>query len=334
MKVKKCLRNTLIGIAASIVAVSLSAVAQDITIWRIGTGGVGGTYFPVGSLIANAISKPPGALDCDMGGTCGVENLAAVPVSTNASVANMNAVHSGHLQAGLAGAQVVTHGFKGTGEFEGSAKDRVRAIATLFREDLHLVVAQEVKLSSIADLNGLRVGIGIAGSGTQLNVKTILDHFGIEANHYELNLQHSAQHLADRKIDAFFYAGGWPFAALIRLGASEGFDLYSFANHEIRKILEILPVYVPSTIPAGGYENIDYEVLTVGSTAHLVTSVDQPEELIYAVTKALWSDTTRSILDRGHQKGRQVTLETALEGLQIPLHRGAQRFYKELGMGE
>ena len=81
--------------------------AEHMKFWRIGTGGAGGTYFPIGGLIANAISNPPGSRPCDKGGACGVKNLVAIAVSTNASVANMNAIQAGQLDAGLAGAQSV-----------------------------------------------------------------------------------------------------------------------------------------------------------------------------------------------------------------------------------
>ena len=101
--------------------------------------------FPIGGLIANAISNPPGSRSCDKGGTCGVPGLVAIAVSTNASVANMNAIHAGQLDAGLAGAQSVTQGYEGSGKFVGNKKDNVRVIANLYPEDMHLVLPKGVK---------------------------------------------------------------------------------------------------------------------------------------------------------------------------------------------
>ncbi|MEK9751817.1 MAG: TAXI family TRAP transporter solute-binding subunit, partial [Rhodospirillaceae bacterium] len=98
---------------AGFVALGGGAHAQEMKFWRIGTGGAGGTYFPIGGLIANAISNPPGSRPCDKGGSCGVPGLVAIAVSTNASVANMNAIHAGQLDAGLAGAQSVAQGYNG-----------------------------------------------------------------------------------------------------------------------------------------------------------------------------------------------------------------------------
>ncbi|MDP6969475.1 MAG: TAXI family TRAP transporter solute-binding subunit [Gammaproteobacteria bacterium] len=308
------------------------AQAEDMTFWRIGTGGAGGTYFPIGGLISNAISSPPGARSCDKGGTCGVPGLVAIAVSTNASVANANAIHAGQLDAGLAGAQTVVQSYNGEGKFVGNKKDKIRVIANLYPEDMHLVLAEGTSLNSLKDLNGMDIGVAAAGSGTQVSVRMILQHYGIKANENELNLGQSTQRLADGQLDAFFYAGGTPFAALIQLGSTKGFSLYKFSADEIKTINKIIPYYVESNIPAGTYENITTDTPTVAVNGQFITSVDQPEELVYGVTKALWSKKTRSLLDKGHSKGKAIQLETALKGVLIPLHPGAERFYKEIGM--
>jgi len=309
-----------------------SAVAQDIKFWRIGTGGAGGTYYPIGGLIANAISSPPGSRACDKGGSCGVPGLVAIAVSTNASVANVNAIHAGQLDAGLAGAQSVVQGYNGAVKFVGNPKTNIRAIANLYPEDMHLVLAEGTSINSLKDLEGMKVGVAAAGSGTQVSVKMILAHYGIEARQYELGLSQSTQRLADGQLDAFFYAGGTPFAALIQLGSTKGFELYRFSADERVAITSIIPYYVESMIPAGTYENIDYDVPTIAVNGQLITSVDQPEDLIYEITKALWNKNTRKLLDKGHSKGKVITVETALTGILIPLHPGAERFYKEIGM--
>jgi TRAP transporter TAXI family solute receptor len=309
-----------------------TAMAQEMKFWRIGTGGAGGTYFPIGGLIANAISSPPGSRSCDKGGTCGVPGLVAIAVSTNASVANMNAIHAGQLDAGLAGAQSVTQGYNGTGKFKGNKKDKVRVIANLYPEDMHLVLTKGTKLKSLKDLNGKRVGVAAAGSGTQVSVRMILKHYNIKATEHELGLGQSTQRLADGQLDAFFYAGGTPFAALIQLGSTKGFELYKFSDDERKEINKIIPYYVESNIPAGVYENIKTDTPTVAVNGQLVTSVDQPTDLIYAITKALWSKKTRGLLDKGHAKGKAIRMETALKGVLIPLHPGAEKFYKEVGM--
>ncbi len=310
------------------------AQAQQMKFWRIGTGGAGGTYFPIGGLIANAISNPPGSRPCDKGGACGVKDLVAIAVSTNASVANVNAIHAGQLDAGLAGAQSVTQGYNGQGKFVGNKRDKIRVIANLYPEDMHLVLPRGAQIKSLKDLNGKRIGVAAAGSGTQVSVRMILKHYGIKAKEAELGLAQSTQRLADGQLDAFFYAGGTPFAALIQLGSTKGFELYKFSDDERKAINKIIPYYVESMIPAGTYENIKYDVPTVAVNGQLITSVDQPADLVYEITKALWNKNTRKLLDKGHAKGKAIRLETALKGVLIPLHPGAEKFYKEKGMAK
>lgn len=317
---------------AALLALGGAVQAQEMKFFRIGTGGAGGTYYPIGGLIANAISNPPGSRPCDEGGSCGVPGLVAIAVSTNASVANMNAIHAGQLDAGLAGAQSVAQGYAGEGKFVGNKKDKVRVIANLYPEDMHLVTPKGMNLKSLANLNGKKVGVAAAGSGTQVSVRLILKHYGIKADEQELGLAQSAQRLADGQLDAFFYAGGTPFAALIQLGSTRGFELYRFSDEERATINKIIPYYVASDIPPGTYESIPYNVPTVAVNGQFVTSVDQPDDLIYDITKALWNDNTRKLLDKGHSKGKAIVKENALKGVLIPLHPGAERFYREAGL--
>jgi TRAP transporter TAXI family solute receptor len=320
--------------AAAVATIALGSVAeaQEMKFWRIGTGGAGGTYYPIGGLIANAISNPPGSRPCDKGGSCGVPGLVAIAVSTNASVANVNAIDAGQLDAGLAGAQSVTQGYNGEGKFEGNPKKNIRIIANLYPEDMHLVTPKGMTLSGLTDLNGKKVGVAAAGSGTQVSVRMTLKEYGITAEEHELGLGQSTQRLADGQLDAFFYAGGTPFAALIQLGSTKGFELYKFTADDQKRINKIIPYYVESLIPAGTYENINYDVPTVAVNGQLITGANQPDDLIYDITKALWNKNTRKLLDKGHSKGKQITVETALKGVLIPIHPGAEKYYKEIGM--
>ena len=321
--------------ATAILVLGGVAVAQESKFFKIGTGSAGGTYFPIGGLIANAISSPPGSRSCDEGGSCGVPGLVAIAVSTHASVANVNAIQSGRLDAGLSGSFTIYEAYNGVGRFEGKKKEKLRALTNLYPEDMHIVLPKGLQLDSIKDLKGKRVGIGQSGSGTQSFALRVLEHYGISRDDIdaaELNVAQSAQRIADGQMDAFFYAIGTPAAALVQLGSIKGFDLYKFSEDEQNEITEIIPYYTVSAIQPGTYEGIDYEVPTVSVNAQIVTSADQPEELIYEIANALWNENTRKLLDNGHAKGKVIQLDTALKGVQIPLHPGAERYYKEKGL--
>ncbi|MGC3939839.1 TAXI family TRAP transporter solute-binding subunit [Roseobacter sp. EG26] len=329
--------QTLAGIALA-GAFALPAAAQDPTFFRIGTGGAGGTYFPIGGTIANGISAPPGSRACDEGGQCGVPGLIAIAQSTTASVFNNAAVQNGELEAGLAAADVTRSMYLGEGKFEGKPHPKLRIVANLFPEDLHLVMPKGSTIADLGDLQGKRVGIAQAGSGTQVAVLQMLDAWGVNRDNMEeaeLNNSQSAERLADGQIDAYFYAAGWPVAAMVQLASTKGMALHSFSEEDLAKINEIIPAYIPSKIPAGVYEGVDEDILTPAVSAMLVVSSDLSDELVYGLTKALWNDNTRKLLDNGHAKGKQITAETALDGvsaLGVPLHPGAEKFYKEAGL--
>ena len=315
-----------------------SVQAQDMKFFRIGTGGAGGTYFPIGGIIANAISNPPGSRACEEGGNCGVPGLVAMAQSTNASAHNVNAIQAGQMEAGLSGAATLHFAYNGIGKFADNAKPDLRVVANLYPEDLHLVLPKGASLDNLADLKGKRVGIAQAGSGTQIAVELILGDHGVNRDNIdeaELNNSQSADRLADGQLDAYFYAAGTPVAAMIQLDNTKGMELYNFSDDEIKMGNSTVPYYIPSVIPAGTYPGVTYDVNTLAVSGILVTNANQDEDLIYEITKALWSDTARKLLDNGHAKGKVITLETALDGVDgigVPLHPGAERFYKEKGM--
>ena len=328
----------LTGAALACTLMSSTAFAQDINFFRIGTGGAGGTYFPIGGIIANAISNPPGSRACDKGGNCGVPGLVAMAQSTNASAHNVNAIQNGQMEAGLSGAATLHFAYHGKGKFEGHAKPDLRVIANLYPEDLHLVMPKARSLDGLGDLKGKRVGIAQAGSGTQIAVELIIADHDVNRDNMdeaELNNSQSAERLADGQLDAYFYAAGTPVAAMIQLDNTKGMELYSFTDAEVKQANQTVPYYIPSTIPAGTYPGVDYDVNTVAVSGMLVTNAKIDEELIYQITKAMWSKTARKLLDNGHAKGKVITMETALDGVKgidVPLHPGAERFYREVGL--
>ena len=331
-------RNLMALALAGLTLTGAAVQAQEMTFFRIGTGSAGGTYFPIGGLIANAISNPPGSRPCDKGGSCGVPGLVAIAQSTNASAHNVTAIQAGQMEAGLTGAATLYFAYHGTAKFEGKPKPKLRVIANLFPEDLHLVLPKGKKLGSLKELEGKRVGIAQAGSGTQIAVELMLEAQGLNRDNMdeaELNNTQSAERLADGQLDGYFYAAGTPVAAMIQLDNTKGMELYSFSEAEVIESNRVVPYYVPSTIEAGTYAGVQYDVNTLAVNGTLVTSADQPTELIYEITKALWNSSTRKLLDNGHAKGKVIRLETALkglDGLDVPLHPGAEKFYREQGM--
>jgi TRAP transporter TAXI family solute receptor len=149
-------------VAACLLLAVWSAVADDMRLFRIGTGGEGGTYYPIGGLIARSISQPPGANSCDDPDLCGVSGLVAVAQTANGSVANVRSVAGGRLESGFAQSDVAHWAFTGRGVFADAAPlDNLRAIAALYPETVHVVARREAGIRSVRDLRVAgRAGFG------------------------------------------------------------------------------------------------------------------------------------------------------------------------------
>jgi TRAP transporter TAXI family solute receptor len=310
-------RSVLLGGLGTALAAS-PTLAQDITFFRIATGGTAGTYFPIGGLIANAISNPPGSRTCADGGSCGVPGVVATAVASNGSVANVSAIASGSAQSGFTQPKV----------------DVLRAIANLYPESFHLVARKGAGIKTIKDLKGKRISLDEPGSGTLVDARLILAAYGLTEKDMKaeyLKSQQAADKLKDNALDAFFSVSGWPLGAIAELAATTGIDLVPIDGPEAENLVKAYGFFATDEIPDGAYKGVN-GVKTVSVNAIWATSSKQPEPLIYGITAALWNPSTRRLLDSGHAKGRVIKLETATQGLGIPLHAGAEKFYKEKGL--
>ncbi|MGR3572292.1 TAXI family TRAP transporter solute-binding subunit [Brevirhabdus sp.] len=333
----KLTKRSLLGlVAAAATALAIPALAQAPQFFRIGTGGTAGTYYPIGGLIANAISSPPGSRACDQGGSCGVPGLIATALSANGSVANVNAINAGTLESGFSQSDVATWAQTGTGIWaDRKPVEKLRAIANLYAETIHLVAAADSGIESVADLKGKAVSLDEPGSGTLVDARIILDAYGLSEDDVQakfLKPDQAAERMRDGAMDAFFFVGGFPAGAIAELASQKAIKLIPISGAEAEAVTGKYTFFAANTVPAGTYDGVDQDVTTLSVGAQWVTSADQPEELIYQVTKALWNDNTRKLLDAGHAKGKEITLDTALDGIGIPLHPGAEKFYREAGV--
>jgi TRAP transporter TAXI family solute receptor len=334
MKITKGFKAALLG-AALVAGVATTAAAQDLKFFTIGTGGTAYTYYPVGGVIANAISKPPGSRPCEEGGSCGVDGLIASAVSSRGSVDNVNAIISGLRNSGFAQSDVAYWAYTGTGTMEGKAPaEDLRTIAALFEEHIHLVALADSGINSVADLKGKRVSLDEPGSGTYVDANMILEAAGVSSDDISaeaLKGGAAAEALRNGKIDAFFVVAGYPTGSLVELASAADIKLVPIDGPAADALTEKYGFFAKSDIPEGAYEGIA-TTPTVAVGAQWFTSAKEDDELIYQITKALWNEKSRKLLDVGHAKGKSITLETALNGIGVPLHPGAERFYKEAGL--
>jgi uncharacterized protein len=305
---------------------------------KIATGSVTGTYYPVGSLIANLLSRPPGARACDEVGGCGVPNLILVVEASKGSVANVEAIAAGRVETGFAQSDVTHGAFSGTGVFAGQAPlTGLRALASLYLESVHLVVAQDSGIATVGDLRGKRVSLDVEGSGTLVDALLILEGFGLSPA--DLQVVHapptrSLDLMVAGELDAMFMVAGYPAAIVTEAAQGIGARLVPIVGEPVAALLERHRFLTLSDIPGDTYPSIGPGTPTLGVAALWVVTAELEEELVYAITQALWHPDTLKKLAEGHPKGVDIRLANALRGVSIPLHPGAARYYREQGMAE
>ena len=312
-----------------------TASAQEMRFFSIGTGGTGATYYPLGGTIAAAISNPPGSRPCEEGGSCGVPGLIAVAQSSRGSIDNIDGIKSGRFHSGFVQSDVAYSAHTGTGQFAGQEPvANLRAITVLYPEHIQIVARRDAGIESVEALRGERVSLDERGSGSYVNAIQILDAFGLSEGDLDartLKAAPAADAMMAGDLDAFFITSGYPTNAIAELASRVPITLVPIEGPAADKLLEEFQFFSRDTIPAGTYGD-SAEVPTLAVGAQWVSTTEMSDDLIYDITKVLWLPQTKRLLDVGHAKGKMVTQETALDGIAIPLHPGAERYYREAGL--
>jgi TRAP transporter TAXI family solute receptor len=309
-------------VVVALSALAMAGAAQAQQFFRIGTGGTAGTYYPVGGMIANAVSQPG--------------KIIVTAQASNGSVANVNAIAGGALESGFSQADVATWAQKGTGMYEGKPNvPGLRLIANLYPESVHIVARKGGGIKTVADLKGKRVALDEPGSGTLVNARAILAAYGIKESDIKpeyIKPNQAGDKLKDGALDAFFFTGGAPAGAISELASSgAGIELLPIDGREAEALRKSSPFFAPDTIPADTYKGVP-AVHTLAVGAQWVTSDKVDANTVYEITKALFSDATQKLLAAGHAKGKLITKENAVKGAGIPFHAGAERYYREAGV--
>ncbi|MDE2612257.1 MAG: TAXI family TRAP transporter solute-binding subunit [Burkholderiales bacterium] len=300
--------------------VALPAQAQQF--FRIGTGGTAGTYYPVGGMIANAVSQPG--------------KIIVTAQASNGSLANVTAIAGGALESGFSQADVATWAYKGSGIFEGKPNiPGLRLLANLYPESVHVVVRKGSGIKSVADLKGKRVALDEPGSGTLVNARAILAAYGIKESDIKpeyIKPNQAGDKMKDGALDAFFFTGGAPAGAIAELAsAGAGIDVLPIDGAAAEQLKKTSGFFADDVIAADTYKGVG-QVKTLAVGAQWVTSDKVDANTVYEITKALFSDATQKTLAAGHAKGKYITKENAVKGAGLPFHPGAEKFYKEAGV--
>ncbi|MCI4666393.1 MAG: TAXI family TRAP transporter solute-binding subunit [Neomegalonema sp.] len=315
------------GVIAALLAGALAAtpaLAQKQTFISIGTGGVTGVYYPTGGAICRLVNRDRKT----HGIRCAVE-------STGGSVYNINTIKAGELEFGVAQSDWQFHAFKGTSKFKDNPFPELRAVFSVHPEPFTLIVRADSGIAKFEDLKGKRVNVGNPGSGQRATMEVVMEAFGIKMSDFALATEYKgsemAKQLCDGSIDAMIYTIGHPAAAIKEATTTCDAKLVSVTGAPIDKLVADNPFYRVATIPGGMYRGTDADTTTFGVGATFVTSAKVPEKVVYIVAKAVMQniDVFRGL----HPAFKTLKPEQMVkDGLSAPLHPGALKAYKELGL--
>ncbi|MUV37193.1 31 kDa immunogenic protein [Lentibacillus sp. JNUCC-1] len=291
----------------------------------IGTGGTSGTYYPLGVAMAQQI----------FGNVDGVSGAKAV--STGASVANAQEMAEGKYQLALIQNDIAYYAVSGEtlSDFEGNQVDNMAGMVSLYPEDIQLVTTKDSGVTSIEDLKGKKVAVGDQGSGTEANAKQILEAAGITYDDFTpeyLGFGDASQGLQNGTIDAAFIVAGAPTSAIQELGASKDVTVLSLSDDIISTLTSEYSYYTERTISKDEYADYGQEedINTVAVQAILVVDKELSEDVVYNMTKAMFDN--KDELEAAHDRGKDIKLEEATDGMSIDLHPGAAKYYEEEGV--
>jgi TRAP transporter TAXI family solute receptor len=286
----------------------------------IGTASLGGNFFPMGTALGVVIEK-------------GIPNVKATGQATGGSSYNLTALDSGELQIGISQSVAVASALNGTGTFE----KPITTLSTLLNyhpTPSHIIVRKSANVKSVDDLRGKKLEMLAIGDGNEANAKKILDSLGVGWDEitpvYSGNRVQAASSLQTGKVDGIIDAAGVGSSWLVQiLGDGEDFEFISLSDSEIEKITSKYPEFSSASIPANTYEGQPNDVTTVTNWTTLMVRTDMDEELVYEITKAIF--TNLPFLQERHAYFKELSLETAPNNVVAPLHPGAERYYKDVG---
>jgi TRAP transporter TAXI family solute receptor len=305
------------AVAVSLALSTVSAKAQEFI--NVLTGGTSGVYYPLGVALSEIYGK-------------GIEGARTQVQATKASVENLNLLQQGKGEIAFSLGDSVKLAAEGNTEagFPGKL-DKLRGIAGIYPNYIQIVASQESGIKTLADLKGKSLSVGAPASGTELNARTIFAAAGMK---YEdlgkveyLPFAESVELIKNRQLDATLQSAGLGVASIRDLATSLPISVVAVPAADVEKIG--LP-YIPVVIPANTYDGQTEEVQTAAVGNFLITHDGVSEETAYQMTKLLFENLPA--LTAAHAAAKAIDLAKALDGMPVPLHPGAERYYKEAGI--
>ena len=289
----------------------------------IAAGWVTGAYFPMAGAISRIAWKH-----------LKEQGIKVTAESSGASVANAKLIGQGDTDFAILQNDIASYAHNGKeGMFDDAVKNLL-GVCTLFPEHVQLVSRKDSGINSVADLKGKKVAIGPVGSGTAENAKQILEAWGLKvedlAKAEQLTASQSADYIKDGRLDAAFFTVAVGAAVIMDTALIVDTAIVPIEGANVDKLIEKYPFYAKQTVAGGTYKGNEGDINTVSVMAMLSARADLEAEIVYAIVNAMYSDLEQ--LRKAHDKFKNIQMEDGLVGMGIPLHPGAEKFFKEKGV--
>lgn len=309
------------AVAAAVALVAAGpATAQKAQFINVLTGGQSGVYYPLGVALSQIYGKH-------------ISNVKATAQATKASAENMNLLQAERGELAFALADTVSDAWNGNEEAGFSKKlDKLRGLSATYNNYIQIVASADSGVESIEDLKGKRISVGAARSGTELNARAVFKAAGLSYDDFSkveyLPFGESVELMKNRQLDATLQSAGLGVSSIRDLATSIDIVIVPIAEEVIENIGDA--AYLPATIPAGTYDGQDDDTPTAAVPNFLITHKNVSDDLAYEMTKALYENLEG--LQSAHNAAKAIDIKNNAAGMPVPIHPGAERYYKEAGV--
>lgn len=298
--------------------------AGDTVAINFPTAATTGAVYPLGSAIANLWNSEVG-------------NVRVSAQASNGGVENLNLIADGQAQMGVAVTSIMYESYNGEGTFEGRANDKLRVLAGLYYNPNQVVVSQDSNIESLSDLEGKNFAPGSAGGTSEVETKIHLTELGIDypdgIKAQYVGFTEATDLMRNKQLDGAWIMAGVPTAAVTEITSTTGGKVIGMDKSLIDALKEDYPWYAEYTIPAGTYDGQDEDILTSAIKIAICTTSDLDADTVYNLTKTFWENIDTLAETNSVLKG--LTVEDAVTDIAgLPIHEGAERYYKEVGVLE
>jgi hypothetical protein len=284
------------------------------------TGGSSGAYFALGGTLSNLLNEK-------------LDYVNSSVESTGASAVNSTKIGNGEAEIAFAMNNVVSFAYEGVESFEEKGEFKnIRGITALYPNFCQVITLADTGITQIEDLEGKRVGVGAPGSGVEVDARNILKAHDITYDDIEedyLSYAESVEQMKNGTIDAAFLTSGIPNSSIMDLATTQDVVIVTIRPEMVEKLQETIPYYSSEIIPAGTYDN-EEDVYTAAVKTILVTREDLDEDTVYDITKTLFENL--DAMRDTHNAANQINIEKYDEGMPVPMHPGALKYFEEVGV--